>query len=416
MRKTIARSTGAVLLAAVAASAAIIAAQGQAPPPQRQPVFRGGANFVLVDAYPQRDGKIVEGLKPADFEVLEDGKVQAVDSLEFVRIEPGQPTSSRRDPNNTREMLQIAADPHNRVFVVFLDGLHTAVDGSHNIRGPLVNALNRIIGPNDLFGVTTHLQRPRDLVLGRRLESVEDQLTRYWTWGIRQSILTDPADPAEDSLKRCFEYKPGPRLERWLVDDGAVQRDLYKVLIERRREDRVLTSIGDMLDYLAAIREARTTLLLISDGWLLLKENRGLMAEGGLLAGASVPGIYQGPGGRPTLTPTIEQGGDYSQCLNELNRLALLDNERRFRDMLRAANRANVSFYPIAASGLTAFDNTIAEEIIPNPRAEPGATDARPGVRPRPRSRPEPPDARGEHRRHRGGQHQRHRRRPEARD
>ncbi|HEX5214980.1 MAG TPA: VWA domain-containing protein [Vicinamibacterales bacterium] len=363
----------AALLAAAAASVALAAAQGQAPPPQRQPVFRGGANFVLVDAYPQRDGKIVEGLKPADFEVLEDGKAQIVDSLEFVRIDPGPVTSERRDPNNTREMLQVAADPHNRVFVVFLDGLHTTVDGSHNIRGPLVSALNRIIAPNDLFGVTTHLQRPRDLVLGRRLETVEAQLTRYWTWGQRQSTLNDPADPAEDSLKRCFEYTPGPRPERWLVDDGAVRRDLYKVLIERRREDRVLTSLGDMLEYLAAIREARTTLLLISDGWLLLKENRALAAEGALIGGA-LPGIYQGPGGRPTLTPPLEQQADYSQCLNELNRLASLDNERRFRDMLRAANRANVAFYPIAASGLTAFDTTLAEETIPNPRAEPGVT------------------------------------------
>ena len=194
-------------------------AQGDAAQ-QPQPTFRAGVNFVRVDVIVHDNkGQPVSDLTQADFEVLEDGKVQAVDSLEFVRIEPGQPTSSRRDPNNTREMLQIAADPHNRVFVVFLDGLHTAIDGSHNIRGPLVNALNRIIGPNDLFGVTTHLQRPRDLVLGRRLESVEDQLTRYWTWGIRQSILTDPADPAEDALKRCFEYKPGVKMERWLVDE-----------------------------------------------------------------------------------------------------------------------------------------------------------------------------------------------------
>ena len=372
MKGWIGRLGIAAILAAGAASGIISAAQGQTqtPPPQRTPVFRAGANFVLVDAYPQRDGKIVEGLTPSDFEVLEDGKVQAVDSLEFVRIEP-TPTSERRDPNNTREMLQLAADPHNRVFVVFLDGLHTTLDGSRGIRGPLVNALNRIIGQNDLFGVTTHLLRPRDLVLGRRLESVQDQLTRYWPWGERQRTSSDPNDPAEDSLKQCFEYTPGPDPKRWLVDDGAVQRDLYKVLIERRREDRVLTSLNDMLEHLATIREARTTLLLISDGWLLLKENRALIEAGALIASQSTPGIYIGPSGRPTTAPSIERQADYSNCFGELTRLASLDNEQRFRDMLRAANRANVSFYPIAASGLAAFDTTLAEDTVLNPRAQP---------------------------------------------
>src|SRR5258707_15479872 len=43
----------------------------QAPAPQ-EPVFRGAANLVLVDAYPQKDGHIVEGLTAADFDVFED--------------------------------------------------------------------------------------------------------------------------------------------------------------------------------------------------------------------------------------------------------------------------------------------------------------------------------------------------------
>ena len=141
---------------------------GQDPPAQRPPVFRGGTNFVLVDAYPQRDGRIVEGLTAADFEIREDGQPQQVELFEFVRVEPSLSESTRRDPNNQREAEQLAADPHNRVFVVYLDTLHTTVAGSHNIRGPLVDALNRIIGPNDLFGVMTPNLDPRQIVFGRR--------------------------------------------------------------------------------------------------------------------------------------------------------------------------------------------------------------------------------------------------------
>ncbi|MES1255060.1 MAG: hypothetical protein ABUS56_05600, partial [Acidobacteriota bacterium] len=127
-------------------------AQGQsaaAPPqgPQTAPVFRGGVNYVLVDAYPQRDGRIVEGLKADDFQILEDGKPQTVDTFEFVRVDARQPESAYRDPNTVGEMNTAAADPHARVFVVFLDTAHTPVDGSNRIRVPLVKTLNSIIGP-----------------------------------------------------------------------------------------------------------------------------------------------------------------------------------------------------------------------------------------------------------------------------
>ena len=65
-------------------------------PQQRPPVFRGESVLVTVDVYPQRDGKIVEGLKASDFEVLEDGKPQTVETIEFIRVEPGTPESARR--------------------------------------------------------------------------------------------------------------------------------------------------------------------------------------------------------------------------------------------------------------------------------------------------------------------------------
>mgnify|MGYP006982803577 CR=1 FL=1 len=46
------------------------------------------ANLVTVDAYPRKDGHVVLGLTPKDFEVLEDGVPQAIDQFEFVRVEP----------------------------------------------------------------------------------------------------------------------------------------------------------------------------------------------------------------------------------------------------------------------------------------------------------------------------------------
>jgi len=53
---------------------------------QQRPVFRGGAYFVTVDVYPTLNGRILTDLTEADFEVLEDGKPQKIESFELVQI------------------------------------------------------------------------------------------------------------------------------------------------------------------------------------------------------------------------------------------------------------------------------------------------------------------------------------------
>src|SRR5687768_7378600 len=105
------RLTSGLLVAVFAA--AMLAAQPQEPPQtaaQQRPVFRGGTHFVRVDAYPTQDGKIVENLKAEDFEILEDGKPQQIDSVDFVRFDTFTPEAERRDPSSRREGFDMAAD------------------------------------------------------------------------------------------------------------------------------------------------------------------------------------------------------------------------------------------------------------------------------------------------------------------
>ena len=78
------RSALASLLVALALGSPQTRLAGQSPQKPQQPVFRSDAHFVLVDAYPIRDGKVVEGLTAADFEVREEGVLQTIDTFEFV--------------------------------------------------------------------------------------------------------------------------------------------------------------------------------------------------------------------------------------------------------------------------------------------------------------------------------------------
>ena len=74
--------------------------------------------------YPTRAGKPVVDLTAADFEILEDGVAQKVDTFEHVVVRPAGPQSERIEPSSQREMLQAAENPRNRVFVIFLDQTH----------------------------------------------------------------------------------------------------------------------------------------------------------------------------------------------------------------------------------------------------------------------------------------------------
>src|SRR5215470_7075803 len=138
----------------------VLLAQPQQTQAQSRPVFRAGTHFVRVDAYPVANGKIVEGLKANDFDILEDGKPQTVDSLDFIRFDTFTPESERKNPSSQREGFELAADPRYRVFVIFVDmgfssgfGVHSPINDMGRIQQPLVNFIDRVIGAHDLFGL-----------------------------------------------------------------------------------------------------------------------------------------------------------------------------------------------------------------------------------------------------------------------
>ena len=341
----------------------VLAAQAppQQPPPPRPPVFRAGSVLVTVDVYPQRDGKLVDGLTAEDLQVTEDGKPQTIDGLELVRVERTLSEAERRDPNSTREMWSLAADPQNRVFVVYLDTLHVTIEGAYRVRRPLVDMLNSIISPNDLFAMMTPNVQARHLAFMRKTATVEEQLSTYWAWGERNRTINDPTDPVEDALERCYGKKP-KSVDDWGVEDDGALRRLDKVLIDRRREDRVLTSLEDAVLFLTNRREARTVLVLLSDGWRLFQPDRRL-GELASVGGMTVPETLI-TGGRPT-RPDLAKTSNPAVCAQELARLANLDNALRFRNLLTQATRANISVYPVAPGGLVVFDAPIDQ--MPKP-------------------------------------------------
>ncbi len=310
----------------------LVLARAQEPVQQR-PVFRSNAHFVTVDAYPLRDGKVVEGLTADDFTVEEDGQPQTIEDFEFISGTDLTPENARRDPNTVRESQLLAADARTRAFVVYLDIPHVSLEGSRAARVPLVTMLNRLIGENDLFAVVTPNQSPYDLTFGRRLVSVEDMVTRQWKWGTRGEMSRTPL---EEEFEQCFPSDSQGQ-EGW-IRDGAIMRPVADVLFDRALEEQTLQHLDDMVNYLGHLREGRTSVVLFTEGWRLFNDDGGLMGLTGRARSQA--------------------------CDQHLIRYANVGLQQRFREITARANRANVTFYPVNPAGLATFDLPISSRMM----------------------------------------------------
>src|SRR5262245_11423395 len=142
-RTAMARRAAVVFFLAAVGAAAIstsLASQGS------QQVFRGGATLVYVDVYPRKGARVVQGLPAKDFQVFEDGNPQSVQTFEFIKFEPAPFDADRRDPTSVADSERQAADPRNRLFVVYLDIYNATRFGSRDANRPVVDFLTRTIG------------------------------------------------------------------------------------------------------------------------------------------------------------------------------------------------------------------------------------------------------------------------------
>ena len=380
----------AALGASLLASAGAIPPQGS--PDQQRPTFRTGVNFVRLDVFARANDLSVSDLLAEDFLIQEDGVAQTISTFEHIVIRAGTPAADRVDPRNVRESNQMAGDPRNRLFVLFLDTFHvTDPAASHNGRfrnpgstvsrlpvetrmGPPTNidrALNNFlktsIGPDDLLAAMTPEMDPSALTFIRRPESIEAFLGTTWA----RRFSADTRDPVEERYFSCYPPDdPGNRFSGIAVE-----------MVARRREAQTMQSLRGLARRLGELRQERKGVLIVSEGWALVRPNQDLARQIPNAPPPQPPGIHTGAGGKLAsgTDPRTYVAVDWQQCEADRLQLAYLDHSRDFLDILNDANRANVSFYPVDPRGLAVFDQPIDYQPAGAPRgadqAQVGRTD-----------------------------------------
>jgi VWFA-related protein len=345
------RSTFSILhFALLTATVSLVAiAQDQ---PQR-PTFRTEANYVRVDAYPTANGVPVGDLRQDEFEVLEDGTPQKIEQFEHIEIRANTMVAERRDPNTVAESRAMLQDPRARVFVLFLDIGHVSQVNSRVISGPLVNALDNLIGPDDLVGVMTPDMSAADVTFARKTTSIRSVLERSW-WG--ENDLEAPKDPIEQKYCACYPAEP--------TEPPSTCGILARELIARRREKITLDALQDLVRFLRFAREERKAILAITQGWRLFRPNSNLaQAQRGQIPGIPEVGVDPRTGKISSTGKNNPYGASRYECDRDRMNLAQLDDDQQFRQVLDEANRGNASFYPIDPGGLAVFDSPISNPL-----------------------------------------------------
>jgi hypothetical protein len=104
---------------------------------------------------------------------------------------------------------------------------------------------------------------------------------------------------------------------------------------------------------LGGVREERKAVLMVSDGWVLFRENENLAASSSKRdQGGLVDRLLR----RPAKEKSEETGGskevNYVECEADRVALARLDDSQRLRSLTEEANRSNITFYAIDPRGI----------------------------------------------------------------
>lgn len=299
----------------VAALLALLGAGQSQPAPSpagQNPVFRAGANYVRVDAYPTLDGRIIRGLTKDDFEIFEDGKPQTVAASEFVTFDA--PDDARGSMLSAREGLELASDPHYRVVVFVIDRAAFDLPMWRTLREDLHDFLDRQVGPRDLVGLITTDRPWTDLVIGRRISSIEEEI----------------AAP---------EWLRAEAQEQTAVLQGCG----LEALRGRIRADETYALLEGIIRLLGQVRDDRTSLVFLSNGLSRAAPDR----RWGEQRKMTLPPKIGLVNGRIQRIPSASAMHD-TLCEAEGHRLADTNFERRFGDLVASARASNVSFYPVA--------------------------------------------------------------------
>jgi VWFA-related protein len=292
-----------------------------------QPVFRGGINFVRVDAIvTDDDDKPIVDLEPSDFEVSEDGEPQTIETFKRVDLDggfiPGANGPPRVISSDSVEESEAARDDV-RLFGIFLDDYHVRLETGVRAREDLARFIETQLGPSDMVGLMYPLA-PLDTVrFTRNHGAVERALLQF--------------------EGRKYRYEPMNQFEyRYSSEPTEV--------VERIRNQVSLSAIEALIVRMGSLKEGRKALILVTEGYSNYVPPQ-------LRSGTAGSPDYNNPAYGNPLVNTNSTAESRAQLS------ASADLQMDLREVYAAANRYNVALYPVDPRGLATGEFGIDQNV-----------------------------------------------------
>ena len=212
----------------------------QQTPPQR-PTFRAGVSAVRVDVIvTDRQGTPADNLGAADFDVIEDGKPQTVDSCKLIRVQTRQEPGGEA-PRAIRtfedEETELARDDV-RIIVMLLDDYHVSRISAMNLRGWLHRFVDTQLGPYDLLALMYPMTPTSALTFTRDKFALTSVIDR-------------------------FEGRLGDYMPRNQIEGNYSMEQPWR--IEELRSQVVASAIKSACYHLGTLNEGRKSLIVVAE-------------------------------------------------------------------------------------------------------------------------------------------------------
>jgi len=230
---------------AVLAIALAVGAAAQGTPGRPEPAVVG-IDAIATDSR----GRIVEDLKAADFELLEDGTPRMIEGVRLVRADGLGQAGETLQPINSRADEQVeAARDGARLFAIFLDEYHVAPGtGGARAREALTRLVEQGLGPRDLVVV---------------MKSLDSLLTIRLT---RDRNLVRSAIGAFEGRKG--DYAPKNGFEKNYIAGSPARIEVVRAQI-------TMSALNAIALHLGSLGAARKTIVVVSEGFPRRERRRG---------------------------------------------------------------------------------------------------------------------------------------------
>jgi VWFA-related protein len=320
----------ALILLPMLLATVMVSGQTQTPMGQQGTVFRSTTNYVTTDVLVKdKSGKFVPDLTLTDFEIYEDGVLQKVTN--FVPVIGGRALSSATTdvatPKRSEGLIlptsKPAADTSGRVFVIFIDDLHLQALDSPRVRDVLKQIRDILIKDNDLVGMVSsgYSSIAIDLNYDYGKKRFTEAIGKVMGSGMSPQELIEASQTAEGPA--------GVRYQAHVAFSTANDLLLKAEKITNRRKSFIYVSSGyDFNPF--------------KDSRYRLQQERYAIPERDGNGSVKDPTIGGG-----IMEPIVDNPFDKNG-----NQFAESDLIAEIAELVRAARRANVVFYPVDPRGL----------------------------------------------------------------